>query len=125
MSVQLISILCLAAVVLAIVIGNVKKINIGIIALIFAYIIGSVLQGQFASSVTTLFPIKIMMYLVTVCYFYGFAILNGTMQALGDRMKQTGSFTICNLFRRIYCSCSRWRWTYGCYRNGSYSIPAC
>lgn len=86
MSVQLIGILCLIGVVLAIVIGNVKKINIGIIALIFAYIIGSVLQGQFASSVTTLFPIKIMMYLVTVCYFYGFAILNGTMQALGDRI---------------------------------------
>ena len=86
MSVQLVSILCLVAVVLSIVIGNVKKINIGIIALIFAYIIGCVIPGNFASTVTTLFPVKIMMYLVTVCYFYGFAILNGTMQALGDRI---------------------------------------
>lgn len=81
-----IAVLCITALVVAIVFGSVKKINIGILALIFAYVIGCVLMGKFASSVTTLFPVKIMMYLLTVAYFYGFAISNGTMQALGDRI---------------------------------------
>lgn len=48
--------------------------------------IGGVLMGKPASTVTTLFPVKIMMYILTVAYFYGFAIMNGTMQALGDRI---------------------------------------
>ncbi len=86
MSTTTIAILCLIALVAAMVLGNKLKANIGIFALVFAYIIGCVLPGKFASTVTTLFPIKIMMYLLTVSYFYGFAISNGTMQAIGARI---------------------------------------
>lgn len=86
LSTSTVAILVLAALIISIVFGTVKKLNIGILAMIFAYIIGCVLMGKFASSVTTLFPIKIMMYIMTVAFFYGFAIENGTMQALGDRI---------------------------------------
>lgn len=86
MSTTTIAILCISALVVSIVVGSVKKVNIGILSLIFAYIIGCVLMGKPASTVTTLFPVKIMMYILTVAYFYGFAIMNGTMQALGDRI---------------------------------------
>ena len=86
MSTMTIAILCIAALLFSIIFGSIKKVNIGILSLICAYIIGCVLMGKFASSVTTLFPVKIMMYLLTVAYFYGFAIANGTMQVLGDRI---------------------------------------
>lgn len=86
MSTTTIAILCITALVVSIVVGSVKKVNIGILSLIFAYIIGCALMGKPASTVTTLFPVKIMMYILTVAYFYGFAIMNGTMQALGDRI---------------------------------------
>ena len=86
LSTPTIAILVLAALIISIVVGTIKKFNIGILAMIFAYIIGCVLMGKFASSVTNLFPIRIMMYIMTVAFFYGFAIENGTMQALGDRI---------------------------------------
>ena len=42
MSTTTIAILCISALVVSIVVGSVKKVNIGILSLIFAYIIGCV-----------------------------------------------------------------------------------
>lgn len=78
--------LVVASLIFAIVLGNIKKINIGIIALACAWIIACWLGGNFASKVTALFPTKVVMYLICITFFYGFAISNGTMQKLGDKI---------------------------------------
>lgn len=86
LSTPVVTALVIGSLVFAIILGNIKKINIGIIALACAWIIGCWLGGNFASAITSLFPIKVVMYLICITFFYGFAISNGTMQKLGDKL---------------------------------------
>ncbi len=72
--------------VVCIVVGNVKKVNVGLMAMACAWIIACWFGGVFASKVTALFPTKIVMYLICITFFYGFAISTGTMQNIGDKI---------------------------------------
>lgn len=86
MSPWLILILVLAAVILSICIGRHFGINLGIVAIGFAYILGSIILKYPVNSVVAGFPSSTVFLLLTTCLFYGFALENGTMDALAGQM---------------------------------------
>lgn len=81
MSYQLI--LCIIAIVAAIVIGNVCKINTGIVAAAFAFAIGSLTMGLSAVDIIGFWPDNIFYFIIACGLFFGFAVENGTVHALG------------------------------------------
>ncbi|MBQ5951590.1 MAG: anion permease [Lachnospiraceae bacterium] len=82
MSIGTIMIICFAAVILALIIGNKTKINAGIISLFFAYIIGVFVLGMKGNDLVGFWPTSIMVQMITILGFYGFANMNGTMRLL-------------------------------------------
>lgn len=84
MSYQLI--LCIIAIVAAIVIGNVCKLNTGIVAAAFAFIIGALTMGLTADSIVGFWPDKIFFFIIACGLFFGFAVENGTVDALGKSL---------------------------------------
>lgn len=84
MSYQLI--LCIIAIVAAIVIGNVCKINTGIVAAAFAFIIGSLTMGLSADTIVGYWPDRIFFFIIACGLFFGFAVENGTVNALGKSL---------------------------------------
>lgn len=76
------AIVMLIVIVLAIAIGFKTNINIGVLAMVFSYIIGCYVMGLKASAIVAMWPIKIFFILVSVSFFYNFATLNGTLDKL-------------------------------------------
>ena len=75
------------AIVLAIVLGEVLKINQGILAFAFTFIIAILLGGQSASPIITQnFPGGMVFLLMITTFFYGFASSNGLIKNLSDRI---------------------------------------
>lgn len=74
----------LVAIILAIVLGNKFKINMGVLGACFAMLIGQIFLDMKVGNVISLWPIKITFYLTVVTFFYGFAVKNGTMKTLGE-----------------------------------------
>lgn len=70
----------------AIVIGNVTKINTGIIAMSIAFIIGAVGLGLTVSDIVNFWPIRIMFFLVAIALLFGHAIETGTLDLLSQKM---------------------------------------
>ena len=75
-------IVCFAAVIIALVLGNKTKVNAGFISLVFAYIIGVFILGMKGDALIAFWPTKIMVQMITILGFYGFANMNGTMRLL-------------------------------------------
>ena len=86
MSPWFILILVLVAVVLSILIGRRFGVNLGIVAIGFAYIVGSIVLQYPVNTVVAGFPSSTVFLLLTTCLFYGFALENGTMDALAGQM---------------------------------------
>lgn len=86
MSPWIILIIVLAAVVLSIVIGRRLGANLGIVAIGFAYIIGCFVLKFSVNEIVAGFPSSTVFLLLTTCLFYGFALENGTMDALAGQM---------------------------------------
>ncbi|MGI6168804.1 MAG: SLC13 family permease [Christensenellales bacterium] len=84
MSYQLI--LCIIAIIAAIVIGNVWKLNTGIVAAVFAFIIGTLTMGLTADKIVGFWPDKIFFFIIACGLFFGFAVENGTVDALGKNL---------------------------------------
>ena len=76
-------------IVLAVVIGNKAKVNIGILCLWLAYIIGCLVMGNGVSSVVGMFPVKIFFLIFAVTYFFGFHTNNDTFSVLASKMLYT------------------------------------
>ena len=74
------------AIILAIIIGNKLKMNIGLIAFLFTFIIGYWVLGMKAKAITALFPHSIFMNQVCATGFFGYMTLNGTFQGLANRL---------------------------------------
>ncbi|MCE0495693.1 SLC13 family permease [Vibrio salinus] len=79
-------ILIFGAILASLIIGIYKKINIGIIALVFAYIIGCFFMGMKPKAVIALWPMKIFFIIMSVSLFYGFASQNGTLEKLAKQI---------------------------------------
>ncbi|MGP9689764.1 SLC13 family permease [Psychrobacter sp. AOP22-C1-C5] len=72
----------LAAIVLSILLGYTTKINIGLFAIVFSYLIGCFGMGLSASEVIKLWPLKIFFVIFAVTLFYNFPLANGALEKL-------------------------------------------
>ncbi|MCR5010108.1 MAG: hypothetical protein K6A91_04125 [Clostridia bacterium] len=79
-------IIFLIVVVGTIVLGQRKKINIGIIGMAFAFIFGFVLLQMNASKIIAKFPVSLFFNMFIAACFFGFAIENGTMKGVAMRL---------------------------------------
>ncbi|OLO03251.1 MULTISPECIES: SLC13 family permease [Salinicola] len=80
------SLLVVGAIVVSIVLGYRTKINIGLFAIAFAYLIGCFGLGLSPKEVIAMWPLKIFFIIFSVCLFYSFAIVNGTLEKLAEHL---------------------------------------
>ena len=80
------SMLVVAAIVVAVALGYTTKINIGLFAIAFAYLIGCFGMGLSPAEVISLWPLKIFFVIFSVCLFYSFATVNGTLEKLAEHL---------------------------------------
>ena len=80
------AVICLAAFAISILISYRRKLNTGVLAMAFAYLIGCFLMGLPVKDVVAQFPVKMLFLLFSVCFFYGYAIQNGTLQIIADHI---------------------------------------
>ncbi|ERL56843.1 SLC13 family permease [Psychrobacter aquaticus] len=72
----------LMAIVTSIALGYITKINIGLFAIVFSYLIGCFGMGLSASEVIKLWPLKIFFVIFAVTLFYNFPLANGALEKL-------------------------------------------
>ena len=77
---------CLFAIIVMIVAYNVCRINMGVTAMAFAFLIGCVLQGEKASKIYGYWPNNLAFFLLSCSLFFEFAAQNGTMKVFGDKL---------------------------------------
>lgn len=81
------AIISLSALLLAIFIGIVRpKVNIGVVSIVFALIIGILILDIKEKEVTSLFPSNLFMMLVGITLFFGIASTNGSLSKLTDSL---------------------------------------
>ncbi|EHY91118.1 di-/tricarboxylate transporter [Saccharomonospora azurea NA-128] len=73
------------ALVLVFVIGTVRPVNIGALAFIATFLIGTLIAGEGSGEVLAGFPADIFVLLVGVTYLFGLASVNGTIEWIIDR----------------------------------------
>ncbi len=78
--------LCIIAIVAAIILGNKLKLNTGIIAAAFAFIIGTLTMNLSATQIIGFWPDNIFYFIIACGLFFTFAVENGTVQTLGKKM---------------------------------------
>ncbi|WP_124040224.1 SLC13 family permease [Neoactinobaculum massilliense] len=77
-------ILVAAAIVVSIGLGYALKLNVGLIAMSFAYLIGAFVMGIKPADVIASWPVSLFFVIFAVGLFYNFAVVNGTMDALAN-----------------------------------------
>ncbi|KXF78136.1 C4-dicarboxylate ABC transporter [Paramesorhizobium deserti] len=80
------SLVVVLAIVTAIALGYLTRINIGLFAIAFAYIIGCFFMGMKPGEIIELWPLKIFFVIFSVCLFYSFAMINGTLEKMAEHM---------------------------------------
>ena len=80
------SFIVVAAIIAAIALGYKTRINIGLFAIAFAYLIGCFVMGLSPSEVIGMWPLKMFFIIFAVCLFYSFAIVNGTLEKLSEHL---------------------------------------
>lgn len=75
-------IICLIAIILVILLGYITKTNIGLWAIAAAYLLGAFVLEIKPSDIVEMWPIKIFLMLFSVTFFYGYAVLNGSLEKL-------------------------------------------
>jgi di/tricarboxylate transporter len=72
----------LAAIVISILLGYTTKINIGLFAIAFSYLIGCFGMELKATEIIELWPLKIFFVIFAVTLFYNFPLANGALEKL-------------------------------------------
>ena len=78
--------LCIIAIVISILVGWKFKLNTGILAMGFAFVIGICVMGLKASAIIAFWPTTIVFYLLSISLFFNYATENGTMEVLGQKL---------------------------------------
>ena len=78
----MIEIVSLLSILLAIIIGLAKNINVGLIALVFAFFLGTLLGGLDARSIIAFWPLNLFFTTLGVTLFFSIAKINGTLENL-------------------------------------------
>lgn len=80
------SILIIAAIALAVVLGYKTKINTGFFCIAFAYIIGCFMLGMKTKDLIAEWPTSTMFVILAVSLFYNFAAVNGTLEKMSSSL---------------------------------------
>ena len=80
------SILIIAAIALAVVLGYKTKINTGFFCIAFAYIIGCFMLGMKTKELIAEWPTSTMFVILAVSLFYNFAAVNGTLEKMSSSL---------------------------------------
>ncbi len=80
------AVLSVAALVVAIVLSCVTQVNVGVVALAFAWIIGVYLGGMPIKAVIAGFPAELFLTLAGVTLLFAQAQVNGTLEQMGSRV---------------------------------------
>jgi di/tricarboxylate transporter len=80
------SLIAVLAIVLAIALGYATRINIGLFAMAFAYLLGCFVMGLKPSDIIMMWPLKIFFVIFSVCLFYSFAMVNGTLEKMAEHL---------------------------------------
>ncbi|MFT8361838.1 MAG: SLC13 family permease [Sporolactobacillus sp.] len=72
------------AIILSIAISYKLKMNTGILAIAFAYLIGSFLLKMEPASIIALWPVPIFFVILAVTLFFNFAVVNGTLEKISS-----------------------------------------
>ncbi len=80
------TILFFSMILLAIVIGTKKKINIGLVAAAFAFPIGTIVCGLSPNAIISLFPTTLFLNFLLATFLFGFAGCNGTLKNLARHL---------------------------------------
>lgn len=80
------SLIVVSAIIASVVLGFKTRINIGLFAIAFSYLIGSFVMGMSPGQIIELWPMKIFFIIFAVCLFYGFATVNGTLEKLAEQL---------------------------------------
>lgn len=86
MSALTVLILMVAAFIISIVVGTRTKINIGLFGILFAFIIGCFFCGSSVNTVISYFPVNFVFMIISVNFFFGFLIENGTMDLFAKKI---------------------------------------
>ena len=86
MSSSTLIIMCLIGIVISIAIGYKWGINMGVTAMAFAYIIGCFFMNLSVKAVVLLWPTRVFFQVMAITLFFGFGIVNGTMQAVANHL---------------------------------------
>jgi di/tricarboxylate transporter len=78
----MISFYIIAAIVAAIALGYVTKINTGIFAIAFAYLLGCFVLDLSPGDIVKMWPVSIFFVIAAVSLFYNFALINGTLEKI-------------------------------------------
>jgi di/tricarboxylate transporter len=81
--------ICAAAIILVILLGYFTKTNIGLWAIAASYILGVFVLDMKPRDIVSLWPIKIFMMLFSVTFFYGYSVLNGSLEKLSLKIVYT------------------------------------
>ena len=76
----------IAAIVISIALGYTTKINIGLFAIVFSYLIGCFGMKLSAYEVIKLWPLKIFFVIFAVTLFYNFSLANGALEKLCEHL---------------------------------------
>lgn len=79
-------VLFMIATLAAVVLGNKTKVNMGIWAYLFAFVLGYFRVGKSITGVIGLFPATIYFALISSAIFFGFANANGTMKLMAEKL---------------------------------------
>ena len=79
-------IMVLIAIAVSIAIGWKMNINIGIIAMCFAFIIGYFFMDMSMMDIIKAWPTTIIFFILIVTFFFNFALQNGTLEVLSDKL---------------------------------------
>lgn len=80
------SVLIVAAIALAVVLGYKTKINTGFFCIAFAYIIGCFMLGMKTKDLIAEWPTSTMFVILAVSLFYNFAAVNGTLEKMSSSL---------------------------------------
>ncbi len=72
--------------VLALVLGFLTKVNTGYYAITLAFINGFFIYGFAVKKIAAMWPVYLFLMLFIVTLFYGFAIANGTLVKLAEKL---------------------------------------
>jgi di/tricarboxylate transporter len=71
-----------AGLVLIFIVGTLRPINLGALALVMTYLVGTLVVGESASEMYRGFPADLLVLLVGVTYLFGVAATNGTVERI-------------------------------------------